>query len=168
MAALPFYGQIATLGFLALLCAAAWSDVRSLTIPNRYTLAIALLFPIHMLPIGQPVDWLIALAVGSGMLALGFLLFALRILGGGDAKLMAAVSLWAGLEHLPEFVLLTSLSGGGMALLLWLRARLDRSPSIAAVMTSAVDSNFTKQPMPYGVAIGVGGVYVAFTLLGLV
>jgi hypothetical protein len=38
---------------------------------------------------------------------------------------------------------------------------------VAAVVTE-VDSSFAKTPMPYGVAIGIGGVYVAFTLLGLV
>ena len=168
MAALPFYAQIAVLGLLALLCAAALSDVRSLTIPNRYTLAIALLFPVYLLPVGQLTDWLTALAVGSSMLALGFLLFARGILGGGDAKLMAAVSLWSGLEHLPEFVILTSLAGGGIALILWLRERLNRAASISAVMATDVDSSFVKTPMPYGVAIGIGGVYVAFTLLGLV
>ena len=168
MAALPFLAQASIVGFLGLLCAAAFSDVHSLTIPNRYSLAIGLLFPVYLLSYGQPVDWLGSLAVGASMLVLGFVLFALRILGGGDAKLMAATALWAGPEQLIDFVLLTALAGGGMVLFLWLRARLSRSASIYSVLVTEVEADFSKQPMPYGVAIGCGGVYVAFSLLGLV
>ncbi len=78
------------------------------------------------------------------------------------------MSLWAGPGLLPEFAVLTTLSGGGMALLLWLRHRLSRSPSLALLAATGASSDFAKQPMPYGVAISAGGIYVAFTLLGIV
>lgn len=164
---LPFLSQLSVAGFLGLLAAAALSDVRDLTIPNRYCVAIVLLYPAYVVSAGQPIDWLGALVVGGSVLAVGFVLFALRTLGGGDAKLMAAVSVWAGPGLLIEFVLLTSLVGGALAIFLWLRHRLSRSPYLAAFAVSEASPDFAKQPMPYGVAIFAGGVYVAFTLLGI-
>src|SRR3546814_14803744 len=72
--------------FAGLLISAAASDWRSLTIPNRYSLAIVALFPSYMLVTGNA-DWAMHLALGSGAFALGFLLFALRLCGGGDVML---------------------------------------------------------------------------------
>ena len=168
MTYLPFLSHLSIVGFLGILAAAALSDVRNLTIPNRYCLAITLLYPAYLLSAGQPIDWLGALVVAGSMLAAGFVLFAVRALGGGDAKLLAAVSLWAGPGLLPEFAILTALSGGGIALFLWLRHRLSRSPSLALLAATGASPDFAKQPMPYGVAISAGGIYVAFTLLGIV
>ena len=44
------------------------------------------------------------------MFVIGLALFARKLIGGGDVKLIAAVSLWAGLEHFVWFVLVTSLA----------------------------------------------------------
>jgi hypothetical protein len=52
-----------------------------------------------------------------------------------------------------------------MVLFMWLQHRLARAPSVGMVLQTTVDSGFAKQPMPYGAAIAVGGLYVAFTLL---
>ncbi len=168
MASLSLISLTSILGFLGLLYASAVSDLRSLTIPNRYVLAIALLYPAYMLSANQPVDWLGAITVAGSLLALGFALFALHALGGGDAKLLAAVSLWAGPGLLLEFILLTSLMGGAIALFMWLRHKYRHASDIAGLMVADTEPDFAKRPMPYGVAIATGGVYVAFTLVGLV
>jgi prepilin peptidase CpaA len=168
MASLSLISLTSILGFLGLLYASAISDLRSLTIPNRYALAVALLYPAYLLSTNQPIDWLGAIIVAGSLLALGFVLFALNTLGGGDAKFLAAVSLWAGPALLLDFVLLTALMGGAMAIFMWLRHRYRRASDIADLLTGDADPDFAKQPMPYGVAIATGGVYVAFTLLGLV
>lgn len=168
MTALGYVSQLAIVGFIVLLSAAAISDVRKLTIPNSYCLGIVLCYPFFVLAPAQPVDWLGGLLVGGGLLVVGFILFTTGRVGGGDAKLLAATSLWAGPGLIVEFVLLTALAGGGIALLLYIRHRLARSPSLAALSASEASPDFAQQPMPYGVAIFAGGVYVAFTLLGLV
>src|SRR3546814_4814341 len=64
--------EFTILAFAGLLIAAAASDWRSLTIPNRYSLAIVALFPSYMLVTGNA-DWAMHLALGSGAFALGFL-----------------------------------------------------------------------------------------------
>ena len=168
MAALGLVSQLAIIGFIALLSAAAISDVRNLTIPNSYCLGIVLCYPFYLLAPAQPVDWLGGVLVCGGLLVVGFALFTTGRVGGGDAKLLAATSLWAGPGLLVEFVLLTALAGGGIALLLYVRHRWGRRPSLAALAAGEASPDFAQQPMPYGVAIFAGGVYVAFTLLGLV
>lgn len=160
--------DLAVIAFLGVAAAAAFSDVRSLTIPNRYCLAIVLIYPIYVVTAESPVAWTAGLVVAGVVLAAGFLLFALGRMGGGDAKLLAAVSLWAGTELLLDFLLLTALAGGVMALFLWLNHRWSRSPSLVAFAATQASPEFARQPMPYGLAVFVGAVYVAFTLLGLV
>ena len=168
MTGLGFVSHLAILGFIVLLSAAAFSDVRKLTIPNSYCLGIAVCFAFFVLTSPQPVDWLGGLAVGGILLVVGFVLFTTGKVGGGDAKLLAATSIWAGPELFVEFILLTALTGGGMAILLYLHHRWSRSPSLAALAATEASADFAQKPMPYGVAIFAGGIYVAFTLLGLV
>jgi len=87
--------QFTILAFAGLLIAAAASDWRSLTVPNRYCLALVALFPSYVNAAGD-VAWLGNLAFAAAAFAAGFLLFSLRLFGGGDVKMFAAVTLWAG------------------------------------------------------------------------
>lgn len=153
--------------FCCLMLGAALSDLRSLTIPNRISVAVALLYPAFVLSSGLPIDWLAGLLTGGGLLLVGFVLFALGGLGGGDAKLLAAGGLWAGPDLVLPYLFLIALTGGVMALFMWLRHRLAKAviPSFALVTQS--DEDFPKQPMPYAVAIASGALYVAFTILKL-
>ncbi len=161
----PSLAQITVLAFAALCVAAAVSDIRSLTIPNRYCLAIALLYPVYVLTAGQEVDWLGGVVVAAGILAAGFLLFALKLFGAGDAKLLTAVGLWAGPGLFMEFLIVTSLGGGLMSLVLWLRHRAAHAPALSMLFAGDTDPDFVKQPMPYGVPVAAGALYVAFTLV---
>ena len=167
MSNLGLVSQLAVVALIVLLGAAAYSDVRRLTIPNLICLGIVLCYPVYVLTADRAVDWLGGLAVFGAVLAVGFLLFTTGRVGGGDAKLLAATSLWAGPGLLLEFVLITALAGGGLALFLYVRHRLSRSPSLAAFAATEAAPDFAQQPMPYGVAIFAGGVYVAFTVLDL-
>ena len=157
--------EVAVYGFAALCLAAAVSDSRRLIIPNHYCLAMALLYPVFVLSTDKPVHWLAGLGVGAGFLTLGFLLYTRKILGGGDAKLVAAVTLWAGTAQLAQFLLITGLAGGVMAFVLWIRHRFARAATPIMFFVTRADPNFAKQPMAYGVPVALGGLYVAFTLL---
>ncbi len=159
--------QLALLAFAGLIFSAAISDILRYRIPNRICLAVVLLYPAYVLAAGSPVAWLPGLGVAVASLAVGFILFSTNTCGAGDAKLFAAVALWAGPPLILPLGLYTSLAGGVMVLFLWFRHRLARAPSASMVLQTFADSGFTKQPMPYGAAIAVGGLYVAFTLLGV-
>jgi prepilin peptidase CpaA len=93
------------------------------------------------------------------------LLFSLRICGGGDVKLLAAVSLWAGPMLFLPMLVYTSLCGGVMALVLWVNHRMRRSSVPGNLNYTAGSTDFSKQPMPYAVAIAAGGLFVALQLL---
>jgi len=102
----------------------------------------------------------VALLAGMGMFAAGWI-------GGGDAKLLAAVSLWLGLSAMPVFLIVTALAGGGLAVLLmnvrssWVQPYLASAPAwIARLATPGAD-------VPYGVAIAVGAL-VAFPQCAMV
>ena len=152
-------------GFVGLLLASAYSDVKRLIIPNQYTIAIALLFPAYGLSSPGSVDWLGSAAVAGGLLALGFFLFCKKVTGGGDVKLVAATALWAGPELVLPFLLFTGIAGGAMAAGIWLRYRLSAAGTPLSFLSVPARKEFYDQPMPYGVAIAAGGLYVAFTLI---
>ncbi len=149
--------------FAGLLVYAAVEDVRRLIIPNTLSAAVGALFPAYALSAAGPVDWLGALAVGAGALAVGFLLFARGFIGGGDAKLLAATALWAGPPLLLTFLLVTSMAGGAVALAMLAYYRLRRR--VVASGDAALERPAAKFELPYGVAIAVGGLQIARTLM---
>jgi prepilin peptidase CpaA len=157
--------HLALLAFAGLIFSAAISDILRFRIPNRISMALVLLYPAYLLSATQPVDWLPAIGVAIACLIVGFVLFSFKTCGAGDAKLFAAAALWAGPELILPFGLYTSLAGGVMVLFMWLQHRVARAPSASMILQTTAEAGFTKQPMPYGAAIAVGGLYVAFTLL---
>jgi prepilin peptidase CpaA len=157
--------QFTVLAFVGLLIVAAASDWRSMTIPNRYSLALAALFPSYVIASGADIDWPLHLVFAGGSFVFGFALFALRLCGGGDVKLFAAVALWAGPALFFPLVLLTTVSGGLMAMMLWVHHRFHRAGIAANFLFVKSDEAFAKQPMPYAVAITAGGLFVASQLL---
>lgn len=157
--------SLALVTFAVLVFRTAVSDILSFTVPNRLTLAIALLYPVYVISAGHPVGWYWSLAVAAGALLPGFVLFALGLWGGGDAKLFAAVALWAGPDLILPLAICTTLAGGVIAGFVWLQHRLSRAPSLAMTLSVEVDPNLAKQEIPYAAAIAVGALYVAFTLL---
>ena len=159
MALDPFIQDAALLIFAVLLIVSAAEDVRRLIIPNRYCLAIAFLFPAYLLAAPAPVDWQGAAAVAAASLAVGFVFFAMRVAGGGDVKLFAATALWAGPSLFPEFLMVTSVIGAGIGLALLAHRRLVRVS--AAAVDAPAEARKGLPPIPYGVAIAVGGLHVA-------
>ena len=122
--------------FAVLVIVAALKDLASYTIPNWISAALAIAFAPAAFGMGEPLPAIgLSLAVAAGVLVLGIVMFALGWLGGGDAKLMAAASLWLGLGGLGPFVVFTGLAGGVLALALvalrsaWLRPLAHAGPA---------------------------------------
>jgi prepilin peptidase CpaA len=92
---------------------------------------------------------------GFGVLAMCFVLFQFNIIGGGDAKLLAAVSVWTGFTAFMPFILWTAIAGGVMALALLTARQLIPVGTYPAF----VDHLLKKQNgIPYGAAIMVGAL----------
>jgi prepilin peptidase CpaA len=139
---------------IGLLAWAAFTDVRDYLIPNRICAGIAALFPIHIFATGQWSALWPGLFVGLVVLAIGYMLFARGLLGGGDVKLSAAVALWAGPPLVLQFIFVTGVAGGVISLAM-----------LAPRLFSRHGALFAGPPVPYGVAIAAGGLYVASRLL---
>jgi prepilin peptidase CpaA len=145
---------------LLLALAAGW-DLASFTIPNFLSLALLGLFAVFAAVVGlslPAIGW--HLLAGFTGLFLGFTLFALGYIGGGDAKLFAAVLLWLGFADLLSYTLLASVFGGFLTLGLLLMRQWPL-PSQLTRQAWIMRLHDARSGIPYGVALAAG----AFVLL---
>lgn len=153
--------QIVLLGlFPAVMAFAAASDLLTMTISNRVSIALALGFFLAAFLIGMPYaemgeHMLAALLV----LAIAFACFAFGWIGGGDAKLAAATALWFGFSHLMDYLLLAAMIGGVLTLVL-LALRQWPLPSLLARQPWIARLHDMKTGIPYGIALAIAGLLV--------
>src|SRR6478752_3355438 len=85
--------------FPALMAFAAASDLFTMTISNRVSLALAAGF-LALAPLSGMglYDILLHAGAGAAVLAVAFVCFAMGWVGGGDAKVAAAAALWFGFD----------------------------------------------------------------------
>ena len=83
--------------------------------------------------------------------------FAAGLLGGGDVKLLSAASLFAGPAFMLDFLTVTALSGGAMALAML--AGVSIGPGIPE--RDGTLRTRLRSGLPYGPAIAAGGLWVA-------
>jgi prepilin peptidase CpaA len=144
----------------AVLIAAAGWDLASFTIPNFLQAVLLAGFAIFALATHMALGALgwhvLAAAVG---LAFGFTLFALGLVGGGDAKLFACVSLWFGFSNLIEYALIASVFGGVLTLAM-LGFRQLPMPGLLARQAWLMQLHDPKAGIPYGVALASGAFAV--------
>lgn len=145
--------------FPVLVLGAALRDATSYTIPNWISLALAGAFPVAALALGLPLPTIgLNLAVGLAALVAGVAMFALRWIGGGDAKLFAAAALWLGVAAAPTYLAVVGIAGGALAVgLLALRSTYIQPymPTGPAWFARLVQPG---ENVPYGVAIAVGAL----------
>jgi prepilin peptidase CpaA len=144
----------------ALVLVAAASDLLTMTIPNRLVLAIAAVFllaaPLAGLGLVQIGMHLLA---GLLVLAIGIALFAPGWIGGGDAKLAAALALWLGFEPLLSWFVLFALFGGALTLgmLFYRRFPLPLQLHRVGFLSKLHDP---KSGVPYGIALAAGTLFL--------
>ncbi|MBB3386425.1 MULTISPECIES: prepilin peptidase [unclassified Rhizobium] len=137
---------------------AAISDLLTMTIPNRVSLALAVSFLV-LAPISglSTVEIAMHLAGAGAVFSACFTLFALNIMGGGDAKLLAAAALWFGFDSsLIEFLVYVAFIGGAVTVLvIMLRSQ---ATTIMALGLPLPHSLTVAKKIPYGIAIAIGGM----------
>jgi prepilin peptidase CpaA len=146
--------------FPALLAYAAFSDLFTMTISNRISIALVVGFFVVAGILHMPMSaiaW--HAACGLAVLATTFFLFAMGWIGGGDAKLAAATALWLGFEHLADYGLVAALIGGALTLII-LQIRRLPMPRWAIQREWIARLHASDNGIPYGIALAIAGVLV--------
>ena len=163
----PMFDQSLLICFFALIAFAALSDIKSFRIPNRVSLALLALYPLHVIFSPAPVDWFMALSVASLVFVVGFTLFFFGMVGGGDVKLLAEASLWAGSALVLQLLVIMGLAGGALAAVALIVQYMRRYQASGIVGVILPDGSVAAPKLPYGVAIAAGGFYAGFHVLAV-
>jgi len=129
-----------------MLIIAAVSDARTYRIRNKICLAILLLFPLFVITAPSAIEW-------EQHLLSGFVMFMLNIAGAGDIKLLAVTGLWSGPHLVAVFLVTTAIAGGLLAVLMIVLTHIRNRKRSEPVALARV-------PIPYGVAISIGGLCI--------
>ena len=146
--------------------AAAW-DLMSFTIPNIVPAALVLFFFVFAALVflsGQDVGLALNVlgwhvAAGFAALVAGMALFAAGYVGGGDAKLYAAASLWLGWDMFFEYTLFASLLGGALTLAL-LALRRVPLPAMLHGQAWLLKLADRHSGVPYGIALATAALVI--------
>jgi prepilin peptidase CpaA len=127
---------------------AAFTDIRRRQIDNWLNAAIALGAPVFWWVSGLSLWPDVALQLGVALAAFAVLaaLFALKMMGGGDVKLLTALALWVRPDFFMQLLVVMALAGGILTIVMgaWHVARRQKD----------------RLAIPYGVAIAFGGLWV--------
>jgi prepilin peptidase CpaA len=99
------------------------------------------------------------LAAGALILAIAFVCFARGWIGGGDAKLAAAIAMWFGFDYLLEYLVYASLFGGVLTALM-IQFRLLPLPAALARQAWILRLHEKGAGVPYGVALAAAALFV--------
>lgn len=127
---------------------AAWGDLQTRTIPNWLNIAIAAGAPLWWWANGWQLwpDVTIQIGFAVGIFIIFAACFAMGAMGGGDVKLITALSLWLPFQSLVQMLFVMAVLGGVVTLATLGIHRLRKQTGAPEV--------------PYGVAISIAGIWV--------
>jgi prepilin peptidase CpaA len=144
--------------FPALMAMSASLDLLTMKIPNRIPVALALGYFMLAAMTGVPPQLIVFdLSCGLSVLLITFLMFSLRWIGGGDAKLAAATAVWMGWSSIFSYGVSAAICGGVITLGI-LAARTRPLPAILARQDWVARLHDSKTGVPYGVALAAAGM----------
>ncbi len=146
--------------FPALMAFAASSDLFTMTISNKLSLALTGGFLVLTIVTGMGLtDIALHLAAGALVLVVAFGFFSQGWIGGGDAKLAAATALWFGFDHLLEYLVYASLFGGVLTIVL-IQFRKLPLPAVMARQPWIMRLHDQGGGIPYGIALAAAALAV--------
>ena len=153
--------------FAVLMIAAAFEDFRRLTIPNLVPAALCLLWPAYFAATAPSLySALTSIGCALAVFLVGAAFFARGWLGGGDVKLLTAVTLWAGAAGTPTLLVTTGVLGGVMTLFLLMPAGAQLTASARVMLGQMpLDPEGSGIRVPYGIAIAGAGLIVLLSPL---
>jgi prepilin peptidase CpaA len=157
---MPLLSFVALLIFPLLMAYAASSDLLTMRISNKLVLLVTLGFFGLALYTGMPFEE-IGMHVACAVLVLvfAFAFFAFGWIGGGDAKLVSAITLWLGFGIVLPYLLYASLLGGALTLYLLAARRWPLPPMLRRfVWIERLHDKNTQ--VPYGIALAAAALLV--------
>ena len=135
-------------------------DLLTMRIPNWISLVLIVAFLGLSLWVGMPLEtigWHFATAIL--VLIVTFLLFIPGWIGGGDAKVAASISLWMGMSHTVDFLLISAVFGGALTVLILLFRNYVPLPMVPnwRWLTRLHEKTVG---VPYGIALAIAGLLV--------
>lgn len=150
----------------ALLALAAY-DLRFRRLPTKLVAVVACLYLVDAIAAHDPYTVVLNhVGVAAGAIVGGFVLFALRCIGGGDVKMAAAILMWTGTALALPMLIVVAATGLPVALLSWLSERVRRRAEAEdhdvpgkrhSVVRRLASWCSSRRGVPYGVALAFGG-----------
>ncbi|MCB1415566.1 MAG: prepilin peptidase [Nitratireductor sp.] len=146
--------------FPFLMIYSAFSDLVSMTIPNKVSLALIAGFVAFAYWTGMSLEtfawhW----ALFAIVLVAAIALFASGHIGGGDAKLAAATVLWLGWEHTLSYLFVASLIGAALTIVM-MRLRGNIMPHRIEHVEWIARLYRADSGIPYGIALGAAAIVI--------
>jgi prepilin peptidase CpaA len=155
-----FIDAIRLLLFPALMAFAASSDLFTMTISNRISLALAGGFLVLTLVTGMSLAAVgMHVAAAALVLVIAFGFFTQGWIGGGDAKLAAATALWFGFGHLLDYLTYAALLGGVLTIIL-IQFRKLPLPGVLARQKWILRLHEKGGGVPYGIALAAAAMLI--------
>ena len=146
--------------FPALMAFAASSDLFTMTISNRVSLALIAGFALMAVVTGMPSHTVLShIGAGATVLVATFIFFSRGWIGGGDAKLAAATALWLGFDQLMNYLLYASMLGGVLTIAI-IQFRHMPLPAAFAGQEWVQRLHRMDAGVPYGIALAASALLV--------
>ena len=152
---------IALFIFPVLMAYAAASDLLTMRIANWLVALIAVGY--FALALIAQLSWTeIGYSVGAAVIVLviAFAFFAFGWIGGGDAKLVSATTLWVGFGLMAPYLIYAALLGGGLTLLDSSRCAAYPLPAWLQRHKWIDRLHDPKSGVPYGITLAIAGLLV--------
>lgn len=154
------FSTLALFIFPVLMAYAASSDLLTMRIANWLVLTLAAAF--FVLALLAQLTWIeigYSVAAAAIVLVIAFAFFAFGWIGGGDAKLVSATTLWVGFGLMLPYLIYAALLGGALTLLI-LAIRRYPLPTFLARIKWVDRLHDNKSGVPYGITLAIAGLLV--------
>jgi prepilin peptidase CpaA len=153
-------GTLALFIFPLLMAYAASSDMLTMRIANWLVLTVVAAYAVMAFVAQVPLAEIgLSVAFAVGVLVVAFTFFAFGWIGGGDAKLVAAITLWVGVGLALPYLIYAALLGGALTMML-LTLRRYPLPVMLTGVPWIARLHDRKTGVPYGIALAAAGLMV--------
>ena len=151
---------VALFFFPVLMAYAASSDLLTMRIANWLVITLAVGY--FAFALWAQLSWSeigMSVAGAAIVLAIAFAFFAFGWIGGGDAKLVSATTLWIGFGLMLPYLVYAALLGGGLTLLI-LALRRHPLPAVLRRQRWLDRLHDPKVGVPYGITLAIAALLV--------